>query len=251
LPVTLGARVRRSAYKRGSIPQAVAMPSYSSLVLLPSTFRAPKWGTAGWLSSCCRLRSATSWELAFFSHRSASRIFIVQPGCIPSPMVIRRDDHQHGGGEKQAGLWPLPRPQLQGCSSSGLRRRARRVGATSAWAGDPFLPPTLGGEGHPPALRRRPPAMRGKANCCYLARVQLSVLHPGDGRAVRGPATSRSSSRRRLHRGVAQYVVRREGGTRVLGRPRRGQEGGPAGALWGDRHSPARCWWAGGRCHRC
>jgi hypothetical protein len=27
------------------------------------------------------------------------------------------------GGEKQAGLWPLPRPQLQGSSSSLLRRR--------------------------------------------------------------------------------------------------------------------------------
>jgi hypothetical protein len=33
--------------------------------------------------------------------------------------------------------------------------------------------------------------MRGKANCCYLARVQLSVLHPGDSRAARGLATSR------------------------------------------------------------
>jgi hypothetical protein len=41
--------------------------------------------------------------------------------------------------------------------------------------------------------------MRGKANCCFLDRVQLSVLHPGDGRAARGPATSRSSLRRRLH----------------------------------------------------
>jgi hypothetical protein len=27
--------------------------------------------------------------------------------------------------------------------------------------------------------------MRGKANCCCLVRVQLFVLHPGDGRAVR------------------------------------------------------------------
>jgi hypothetical protein len=26
--------------------------------------------------------------------------------------------------------------------------------------------------------------MRGKVNCCCLARVQLSVLRPGDGRAV-------------------------------------------------------------------
>ena len=70
----------------------------------------------------------------------------------------------------------------------------------SAWAGDPLLPPAFGGERHPPALRRRrPPAMRGKANCCCRARVQLSVLHPGDDRATRGPATSRSSLRRRLH----------------------------------------------------
>jgi hypothetical protein len=62
--------------------------------------------------------------------------------------------------------------------------------------------------------------MRGKANCCCLDRVQLSVLHPGDGHAVRGPATSRSPLRRQLHRGVAQHIVRREGGTRVLGQSR-------------------------------
>jgi hypothetical protein len=45
--------------------------------------------------------------------------------------------------------------------------------------------------------------MRGKANCCYLARVHRSVLRPGDCG--------------RLHRGDVQHVVRREGGTRVLG----------------------------------
>jgi hypothetical protein len=44
--------------------------------------------------------------------------------------------------------------------------------------------------------------MWGKANCCCLARVQHSVLRPGDCG--------------RLHRGVAQHVVRREGGTHVL-----------------------------------
>jgi hypothetical protein len=48
--------------------------------------------------------------------------------------------------------------------------------------------------------------MRGKANCCCLARVQHSVLRPGDCG--------------RLHRGVAQHVVRRKGGTRVMGRSR-------------------------------
>jgi hypothetical protein len=47
----------------------------------------------------------------------------MQPGYIPSPMVIQDDDHQFDGGEKQAGLRPLPRPQLQGSSSSLLWRR--------------------------------------------------------------------------------------------------------------------------------
>jgi hypothetical protein len=125
--------------------------------------------------------------------------------------------------------------------------------------------------------------MRGKVNCCCLARVQLSVLHPSDGRAVRGwllspalrrgrtsttwarsaasvvscsvpgklaqlvlappptlppatwsgrgcsssaraivapragPACQRPFPRHRLHRGIVQDVVRREGGVRVLG----------------------------------
>jgi hypothetical protein len=53
----------------------------------------------------------------------------MQPGCIPSPMVTQDGDHQFDGGEKQAGLRPLPRPQLQGFSSSLLGRRAGQVGA--------------------------------------------------------------------------------------------------------------------------
>jgi hypothetical protein len=46
--------------------------------------------------------------------------------------------------------------------------------------------------------------MPGKANCCCPARVQHSVLCPGNGGQP--------------HRGVSQHVVRREGGARVLGR---------------------------------
>jgi hypothetical protein len=129
LPVTLGMQVGRVAFKKGSIPRAVDMPPHSPHALRPSTFLAPEWGAPVLPSSCYCWRSATPRRLALFRHRSASRIFITQPGCSPSPMVIRRDDHQPCGGEKQAGLQPLPRPQLQGCSSSGLRRRAHRVGA--------------------------------------------------------------------------------------------------------------------------
>ena len=190
-------------------------------------------------------RSATSWRLVPFSHRSASRIFIRQPGCIPSPMVTQDGDHQFGGGEKQAGLRPLPRPQLQGSSSSLLGRGASR-GPAFAWAGVPLLPPASGGGNHPPALRRRhPPAKSGKANCCCPARVQHSVLCPGDGGQP--------------HRGISQHVVRREGGTRVLGRSRsrfHGEDrsedllvrfGAPAlaGAALVDRRTPPSVltWW--------
>jgi hypothetical protein len=83
------------------------------------TFRAPGRGTPGILPSC-RRRNATSWKLVPFGHRSASRIFIMQPGCIPSPVVTQDGDHQLDGGEKRAGLRSWSRPHLQGCSSSSL-----------------------------------------------------------------------------------------------------------------------------------
>jgi hypothetical protein len=71
--------------------------------------------------------------------------------------------------------------------------------------------------------------MPGKANCCCPARVQHSVLCPGDGGQP--------------HQGVSQHVVHREGGTRVLGRSHsrfRGEDGsedlpvrfGATGARW-------------------
>jgi hypothetical protein len=156
------------------------MSSHSPHASRPSTFRAPGWGAPALLSSCRRWRNATLRKLVPFSHRSASRIFIRRPGCIPSPVVTQDGDHQFDGGEKQAELRPLPRPQLQGSSSSLLGRRARRAGALPpAWvSGSPLLPASGGGN-HPPALRRRrPPAMPGKANCCCPARVQHSVLCP-------------------------------------------------------------------------
>jgi hypothetical protein len=120
--------VGRVAFKKGSTPWVVATPSHSPHALRPSSFRAPGWGAPALPLSCC-WRSATSRRLAPFSHRSASRIFIRQLDCIPSPMVTQDGDHWFDGGEKQAGLWPLPRPQLQGSSSSLLGRRARRAGA--------------------------------------------------------------------------------------------------------------------------
>jgi hypothetical protein len=110
------------------------------------TFRAPGRGTPGILPSC-RRRNETSWKLVPFSHRSASRIFIMQPGCIPSPVVTQDGDLQLDGGEKRAGLRPLPLPQLQGCSSSVLGRGVCRVGVSPCAGGSPLLPSVIGGKG--------------------------------------------------------------------------------------------------------
>jgi hypothetical protein len=81
----------------------------------PSTFRAFGWGALASLWSCCHWRNTTSQKLVPFSHGSASRIFIRQPGCIPSPVGTQDGDLQFDGGEKRAGLRPLPLPQLHQC----------------------------------------------------------------------------------------------------------------------------------------
>jgi hypothetical protein len=100
----------------------------------------------------------------------------MQPGRNLRPVVIQKDDYQPCGGEKRAGLRPTPCPQLQGCSSSALGRRASRVGASpSAWAGSPLLPPAFGGEGRSPALRRRrTPSSRGRPSVAPSAAACLA-----------------------------------------------------------------------------
>jgi hypothetical protein len=93
----------------------------------PSTFQAPRWGRSA-VFPPHRWRNATPWELVPFSHRSASRIFIMLPGCTPPPAVTQDGDLRFDGGGKRAGPRPLPLPQPQGFSSSRPRWRMRRVG---------------------------------------------------------------------------------------------------------------------------
>jgi hypothetical protein len=149
-------------------------------------------------------------------------------------MVIQDDYHQFDGGEKQAGLRPLPRPQLQGCSSSGLGRGAHRVGAYLRVSSGPLLPSAIGGEGRSSSVELAAaaclaPQLERLWRCfrCHLPPLGWSVaarpLHGCRLRRVRAghvqvlPAPS-----------AAQHVVRREGGTRVLGWSRsrsRGENG--------------------------
>jgi hypothetical protein len=103
--------VGRVAFKRRVTPlkddHVFAFPYASCL----STFRAPGWGTPMILLPC-RWRNATSWKVVPFSHRSASRIFIRQPGRIPSPVVTQDGGHQLDGGEKRTELRSWFCPQL-------------------------------------------------------------------------------------------------------------------------------------------
>jgi hypothetical protein len=210
------------------------MPSYSPHASRPSTFRAPRWGAPALPSSCCRWRSTTSRGSAPFSHRSASRIFIRQPDCIPSPMVIQDDDHQFDGGEKQAGLRPLPRPQLQGSSLSLLGRRAGQVGACLRVSRGPLLPPVIGGEGHSPSVQLAAAACIAHRSERLWRCFRCHLPPLGRSAAARPPHGCQLRRVRAGHVQVlptssaAQHVVRREGGNRVLGRSRsrsRGENG--------------------------
>jgi hypothetical protein len=108
LPVMLWGASGEIFFKKGSISRAVAMPLLFSHSSRLSIFRASRWGAPALPSSCCCWRSTTLWGLALFSRRSASRIFIMQPGCSSPPVVTQNGDSQPCGGEERAGLWPPP-----------------------------------------------------------------------------------------------------------------------------------------------
>jgi hypothetical protein len=151
--------VGRVSFKRRVTPlkgnHVFALPLCVASFHLPS----PGWGTLAVLPPC-RWRNATSRKLVPFSHRSASRIFIRRPGHIPSPVVTQDGDHQPLGGEKQAGLRPLPLPQLQGCSSSVLGRGVRRVGVGLCAGSGPLLPSAIRGKGVRRSWRWQLPRVR-------------------------------------------------------------------------------------------
>jgi hypothetical protein len=202
----------------------------------------------------------------------------MQPGRNLRSVVIHKDDYQPCGGEKRVGLGPPPCPQLQGCSSSSLGRKASRAGVLpSAWAGDPLLPPAFGGEGHSPALRRRRTSVTrgrpaaGAVSCrvsgssAWMGLVLPPALPPAAWVGRGCPSTARATvapcvgpphprllPRRRPHRRVVQDVVRRGGGDRVLGWscPHSRSEDGSedlfvrAGATTAHRCRCGRCrWW--------
>jgi hypothetical protein len=154
----------------------------------------------------------------------------MQPDCSPPPTVTQDDDRRPRGGEERAGPWPPPTLSFKDVHHLCWGGGCAELGPASAWAAARSFPQCLGEEGV-----RRPwrcqlprvwlPGLGGSGAAFGAASYRwgeawLPVHRTGVGRAVRGPATSRSFLRRRLHQGVAQHVVRREGGVRVLGQSR-------------------------------
>jgi hypothetical protein len=158
--------------------------------------------------------------LALFSHRSASRIFITQPGCSPPPAVTQDDDRRPRGGEERVGLWPPPCPRLQGRSSSVLRGRVRRVGACLRVGSDPLLPSVIGGE-------ERPPSMVLAAAACLAPRPErlwrcfrCHLLPLGQSAAARPPLGCRSRRARAGHVQVLLALSAAPGGRTTRRTPR-------------------------------
>jgi hypothetical protein len=117
----------------------------------------------------------------------------MQPDCSPPLVVIQKDDYQPCGGEKQTGLRPPSCPQLQGCSSSVLGRRVRRVGTHLRVGSGPLLPSVFGGEGHSSSvalsvaacLAPRPGQLWCRLRCRLLPLGRSVVARPPHGRRSR------------------------------------------------------------------
>jgi hypothetical protein len=230
LPVTLGMRVGRAAFKKGSIPRAVDMPPHSLMhcALPPSEppdgehpccLRLAAAGGArprgGWRSSVvARLQGFSSGSPAAVPHRRSPRMMTVglvvgisKPGCGLCPTLSFKDVHHPrcGGGRAEPGF-------------------------ASMWAGKLLLPSAFRGESaHRPCgggeLRQRWTGRLQASSAvaclaCWLSwlwrGLRRCLLPLGPGVAVRPPHRRLS---RHAHRGTVQDAVRRMGDVRVLGLP--------------------------------
>jgi hypothetical protein len=93
-----------------------ALPYASCL----SIFQAPGWGISA-VFPPHHWRNATPWELVPFSHRSASRIFIMQPGGTQD------GDLQFDGGGKRS-------LSLKDFHHQGWGGECAELGSAPAWA---------------------------------------------------------------------------------------------------------------------
>jgi hypothetical protein len=172
--MTLGVRVRRSAFKKGIDPpggsHAFALLSFIAPFHLPS----PQMGCTCVSFFLLLLEECDSWGLALFSHLSASRIFIMQPGCSPPPAVTQDDDRRPRRGEERVGPWPpLPSASRMFIIHAG-EEGAPSWGPLRVGSG-PLLPSMFGGEGRSSSVALSAVACSAprpeRLWCCFRCRL--------------------------------------------------------------------------------
>jgi hypothetical protein len=216
-----------------------------------STFRAPGCGTPAILSPC-RCRNATSWKLVPSSHRLASRIFIMQPGRIPSPAVTQDGDRQPLGGEKQARFAILVPPSasrmfiiLAGAEARLSRSSTYHAGS---WVSLSF---SIQGRGRSLALREgrtsttRGWSMAGVISFSALGSPAWLPVPPPAARAVVAPRAREDRPRRRALLGW------RSCSGAVLPLLRYGASAQRSVLRSSGRIRVGICRWANGSCRRC
>jgi hypothetical protein len=189
--------VKRSVFKRGGDPPGSSHAFVLPSCIAPFQLSSPQMGC-----------TVVAFVLLLLEERDLVGVGAFQPslGFKDFRRAARLHSLTNGqfGGEKQAGLRPPPRPQLQRFSSSLLWRRASRVGTCLCVGSGPLLPSVIWGEG------RSPPVALGSCHAFGSpARAALALLPVSPPTA--GPRCATGCW------GVAQHVVRREGGVRVLG----------------------------------
>jgi hypothetical protein len=106
-----------------------ALPYASCL----STFQAPGWGIPA-VFPPRRWRNATPWELVPFSHRSTSRIFIMQPGCTLRRRSPKMVNSSSMAGESEPGCGLCPSLSLKGFHHQGWGGECAELGSAPTWA---------------------------------------------------------------------------------------------------------------------
>jgi hypothetical protein len=199
-----------------------AMPSHSPYALRPSIFRAPD----GERPRCFRLAVVGGAQLRGSWYLSAIARFQGFSSGSPAPSPCRWSPKMVttslmvGRSKPGCDLFPALAGE-EGEASRGLPSRGLASRFFLRLLGVETILQLCGGGALQPC--------RGRRTAAAQSRVQNSVLYPGDGGQP--------------HRGVSQHVVRREGGTRVLGwshsrfRDEDGSEDlpvrfGAAGACW-------------------
>jgi hypothetical protein len=171
--------VRRSAYKSGIDPlgsgHAFVLPS----CIAPFHLLSPRMGC-----------SSAALLLLSLEKRGLVEIGTFQPslGFKDFRRVARLHSLTNGqfDGEKQVGLRPPPSPQLQGSSSSGLRRRSAPSGGCLHVGRQPFSSPSVWGI----------KASSSPAEVSSSHAGEGELLLPGQGAAFR-PSSGRRSCRAR------------------------------------------------------